>query len=292
MDEKLRIASELVMNINNILICKPPILYPLIPAQFVFLGKSLHVLTYTFVSTWMLAGYLKTGGKNHIMSGQQIVTKWLIVLLGFLLILAVSDSVFYMESVFTVNSRLFHTYNSLRIISTIGLVGFVVSPLFFPTILYGLPMIPPAPPTSSNTAETEDYSGQKGQKVNMKVIEEEYLKQIQDKIESAMIEEKAYLQKDLNLTQLSVLTQIPVHHLAYFFREHLGESFHDFRNKWRVEYAKKLIREGKSRGMTLEAIGHMSGFTSRNTFFISFKRIEGISPGEYVRKLADDSVSN
>lgn len=36
--------------------------------------------------------------------------------------------------------------------------------------------------------------------------------------------------------------------------------------------------------MTLEAIGMLSGFLTRNTFFTAFKKFEGISPGVYVEK--------
>jgi AraC-like DNA-binding protein len=64
------------------------------------------------------------------------------------------------------------------------------------------------------------------------------------------------------------------------------QSFTDFRNEWRIIYAKKLIKEGKATGMTLEAIGLLSGFTSRNTFFTAFKKREGVSPGVFAaRKL-------
>ena len=292
MDEKLRITAELVKNINNIQIINPPILYPPIPAQFVFLLKIVQPLTYLIVSAWMLAKYLKTGHKNFIMSGQQIITKWLMVLVGFLLILAVGDSILHIEAFFTHDSSIFYTFNFLRTSSTIGLIGFMISPLFFPTILYGLPIIPSAPSISLKIAEAEGYSETKGQKVRMKVFEAAYLTQIQERIESEMIGGKAYLQKDLNLTRLSFLTQIPVHHLVYFFREHLHKSFHDYKNNWRIEHSKSLIREGKARNLTMEAIGTESGFTSRNTFFIAFKRIEGISPGEYARKLTDEIETN
>ncbi len=285
MDEKLRIASELVKNINNILISKPPVLYPLIPAQFVVLSKALHVFAYTFVSTWMLASYLKTGKKNHIISGQQVMIKWLMVLLGFLLILAVSDSILQIETSFTKDSRLFYSLNILRISSAIGLVGFMISPLFFPSILYGLPRIPfiqYKPGDQKNPVPVDPGNEHKAKAL---VLETEYLDQIAKIIESAFRDSEPYLQRDFNLARLSVLTDIPLHHLAYFFREQMGSPFHEYRNKWRIDHSKKLIREGKTKELTLEAIGQMSGFSSRNTFFIAFKRIEGISPGEYARGL-------
>jgi AraC-like DNA-binding protein len=50
----------------------------------------------------------------------------------------------------------------------------------------------------------------------------------------------------------------------------------------RIGHAKSLILEGRANDLTLEAIGMLSGFTNRNTFFISFKKIEGVSPKEFL----------
>jgi AraC-like DNA-binding protein len=52
------------------------------------------------------------------------------------------------------------------------------------------------------------------------------------------------------------------------------------------KHAKNLIKEGKNAELTLEAIGLLSGFSSRNTFFTAFKKAEGISPGSYAAKFA------
>ena len=86
-----------------------------------------------------------------------------------------------------------------------------------------------------------------------------------------------YTNPGFNLAELSVLINIPVHHLAYYFREEKKQSFSDYRNEWRVNHAKKLILEGKTVEMTLEAIGLLSGFTNRDSFRIAFKRIEGMT---------------
>jgi AraC-like DNA-binding protein len=96
---------------------------------------------------------------------------------------------------------------------------------------------------------------------------------------------RPYLQHDFNMAKLSVMVNIPVHHLAYYFREVKKISFTDFRNRWRVDHAKKLICEGKSKDLTLEAIGILSGFSSRNTFLNAFKKAEGISPSAYLSQI-------
>jgi len=100
-----------------------------------------------------------------------------------------------------------------------------------------------------------------------------------------MRETRPYLQPGFNLPQLSAQIQIPVHHLGYYFREIKRQTFNDYRNEWRINHAKKLIEEGKASEITLEAIGMLSGFSSRNAFITDFKKVEGVSPGSYASRL-------
>jgi AraC-like DNA-binding protein len=73
-----------------------------------------------------------------------------------------------------------------------------------------------------------------------------------------------------------------VHHLSYYFREEKKQSFSEYRNEWRVKHAKKLILEGKSGDITLEAIGMLSGFPNRDSFRTAFQRIEGVTPAVFI----------
>ncbi|MEI6436852.1 MAG: helix-turn-helix domain-containing protein, partial [Bacteroidota bacterium] len=86
------------------------------------------------------------------------------------------------------------------------------------------------------------------------------------------------------LAYLSKLIKIPAHHLAYYYREVKKQSFNDFRNVWRINHAKNLIKEGKANELTLEAIGQLSGFSSRNAFFTAFKKAEGTSPRAFANQ--------
>jgi YesN/AraC family two-component response regulator len=116
-------------------------------------------------------------------------------------------------------------------------------------------------------------------------LETEYILLIGQKVDQCMMDHQPYLRKEFNLTELSVLIHIPVHHLAIYFREEREQSFINYRNQWRVEYAKTLIHDGKAKELTLEAIGILSGFTNRNAFISAFKRIVGFTPGDYVSQL-------
>ena len=96
-----------------------------------------------------------------------------------------------------------------------------------------------------------------------------------------MQEHQPFICPDFNLTRFSVLTNIPIHHLAYYFKKTRKQSFGDYRNQWRIDHAKKLITEGKANLQTIEAIGLQSGFVTRNTFLNAFKRLEGITPTDF-----------
>jgi transcriptional regulator GlxA family with amidase domain len=102
-----------------------------------------------------------------------------------------------------------------------------------------------------------------------------------ERIVAYMKDNQPYLQPHFNINQLAVQTEVPVHHLSYLFREVKKQTFTEYRNRWRVEHAKKLIKEGKITQLTLEAIAALSGFSNRNSFRTVFQQTEGISPSTF-----------
>jgi len=179
---------------------------------------------------------------------------------------------------------MFFTFNVLNVLSGVGLAGLLISPFFFPGILYGLPRLPEPTEVPGNLDLVNEPLQEEAKKISSK-FEVDYIDFICEQTEKCMVEYQPYLQQDLNLAQLSMLVKIPVHHLAYYFREVKMQTFSDYRNEWRVEHAKNLIREGKSSDLTLEAIGILSGFSSRNTFLNAFKKAEGISPQAFLQQV-------
>jgi YesN/AraC family two-component response regulator len=100
-------------------------------------------------------------------------------------------------------------------------------------------------------------------------------------MDTFMQEKQPYLLSQFNINQLAVQLEVPVHHMAYFLREVKKQTFSEYRNIWRIEHAKKLIKEGKSNELTLEAIAGLSGFSNRNSFRSIFQKTEGICPSTF-----------
>lgn len=277
---KMELATKIVEDANNVWIFNRNLFYGLIPPYFIFISRPLLVLGYTIVSFTLYIRYLKRPDRSRTFSRQTFMTKWLAVLFIFLFVLLISYLGLITEVKKDQNVFLFYTFNLLLELSGIGLFGLLVSPFFFPGVLYGIPRIHPGAlpekfimeekqrPVSENRKQAPDF-------------ERDYLMTIQQKTEASMALLKPYLQSDCNLYSLAKSIMVPAHHLSYFFREVKKQSFNDYRNEWRIKHAKKLISEGKSMQMTLEAIGLSSGFSSRNAFVTAFKKVEGTSPGAF-----------
>lgn len=74
-------------------------------------------------------------------------------------------------------------------------------------------------------------------------------------------------------------------YLSRVFKEETKLGFADYVTRFRVDQAKRLIREGET---DLKEIVRRTGFSSYNYFFTVFKKVTGITPLEY-EKLPDQA---
>ncbi len=276
--EKTRVAAEIINDLNYLMMIKPILIHQLMPNKFLYLGRDVLIFIYLGFSVYLMVRYFRQAKEQSVIFGQRYMIKWLIVFQFFFFLLVTGHVLVMTRAIILDDADLVYTVSRVQLIATIGLTGLLVSPFFFPEILYGLPRIPNHFRKKEN--QPKDYPPQISRKPSL-TLESEYIQLIGQKVEQCMAEHQPYLQKEFNLAALSVLIHIPVHHLAIYFREEKEQSFINYRNQWRIDYAKSLLDSGKAKDLTLEAIGLLSGFTSRNAFITAFKRCEGITPHEY-----------
>jgi AraC-like DNA-binding protein len=280
---KIEIANKIVNDSGFLGSYKFTILSEIFSNTAVYLSRPILVLIYTLWSIGLLIRYLKHRSFRMVLPGQYFMIKWLSLLLGFQLML-VTGHLLSLFQAFVNASDVFFTMNLLQILSSAGLIGILVSLFLLPDILYGLPRFsisaasPPAEEPHALLPELEVIADE----ITRRNFESDYISLIQQKTDSCMQEFHPFLQPDLNMSRFSEIIQLPAHHLAYFFREVKKQSFNDYLNECRVEYAKNLIIDGKTADLTLEAVGILAGFTNRSTFFRAFKKVEGISPGSFL----------
>ena len=104
-------------------------------------------------------------------------------------------------------------------------------------------------------------------------------------IETVMTKENPFVDPNLKISQLAVRAGVTSHRLSQVFSQYVNKNFYDYVNQYRVKEFKRIAAHGGASRYTLTAMAEKAGFSSRASFFRHFKEIEGISPGEYLKRL-------
>lgn len=89
---------------------------------------------------------------------------------------------------------------------------------------------------------------------------------------------KEHFAEEISLAELSAIAGLSPFHLLRVFREQAGLPPHEYQLQLRVAHARKLIRDGEA--ITNAALE--TGFCDQSHLSRSFKRITGMTPGQYL----------
>lgn len=98
--------------------------------------------------------------------------------------------------------------------------------------------------------------------------------------------DKPYLNPDFSLEELANLLYIAKHHLSQILNSEMNTNFYNLVNQRRIEHSIEKIKQCTTLGLTIEGIGYECGFSSKSSFFNNFKKIVGLTPGQYIRKIS------
>lgn len=118
------------------------------------------------------------------------------------------------------------------------------------------------------------------EEIKKKLISDEELLKIKNQLEEIMGRQKPYLDSELNLIRLSELLSISTHHLSYVINTGFKKNFFLYVNEYRIEYAKKLLKDPQSK-LSILGIAYESGFNSKTSFNTTFKKLTDQTPSEY-----------
>lgn len=100
-----------------------------------------------------------------------------------------------------------------------------------------------------------------------------------------MAEEKPYLNPDLNMADLVEQLGYSMKQLSQVINQHSGNNFFSYINQYRVEEFKQEVGRPENAHLTLVAIALGCGFASKSSFYAIFKKMEGITPGRYLKSI-------
>ena len=92
-----------------------------------------------------------------------------------------------------------------------------------------------------------------------------------------------HVHADFRLDSLHKISGVPLHHWTLYFNEIKKQSFIEWKNKLRIDYAVKLIEEDFIKEQTFESLAAACGFTTQSTFIRVFKSCTGLSPRDFLK---------
>jgi len=98
--------------------------------------------------------------------------------------------------------------------------------------------------------------------------------------------DKAYLNPDITIGDISGEIGIPVHQLSKALNLGIKKNFYQCVNELRVEEAKRMLMDKSLSASSILTIGMDAGFNSKSTFNDVFKKLAGNTPSEYRNQCA------
>jgi AraC-like DNA-binding protein len=112
-------------------------------------------------------------------------------------------------------------------------------------------------------------------------IDKDEFNDLNNRLEAFMDQQKPFLRFNLTLSELADSIGQKKRELSQFINTYHELTFQDYVNKYRVEEAKRLIKESRKTGKTILEIVYESGFNSKSAFNFAFKKHTRTTPTAY-----------
>lgn len=135
-------------------------------------------------------------------------------------------------------------------------------------------------PMTAQTGDEQEESAPKYQGL----LDQESKDRLFDQIKRVMDDMSIICKPDFSLQQLADKVGSNYKYVSQVLNECYGKSFKQVLNERRVREACRMFNDTKRYGnLTIEAIAANLGFNSRSNFTVTFKRITGISPSDFMK---------
>jgi AraC-like DNA-binding protein len=273
---KISIAKEIVRDSNNTMKIK---MNWLLSNEVIHISRPILLFSYILASSFVIINKIKIQKESSRQF--RLVIKWLFILLIISFLIIVCLGIMGMNLLVSSMSSTIHDLVSIHNFAAVLFSILPITLLLFPQILYGIPL-------RVNTGEELNItsSSLKKQCENVNKNHEAF-KKLSEKIIKYFENEKPYLKKNFTLTELSSALGVPQHHISYCFSDFMDISFTKLRSSKRIEYSKELLISGITKKYSIDKVAELSGFSSRSSFFTTFKEYTGLTPTEFIKHLDD-----
>jgi len=263
-------GSEKIMDLEEIIAGKPDF-----ELSFSLLAYSLSPLIYSFWSVLVLRVHRKNLKKLYSFTSDLLKLEWLWILTWSMLVVATISLILNSIIVF---SDIADWVSIRKMIMSVGAIW-----VFF----LGYYSVRKTPFYRSYHIEGIDTLEMEKEPVKVKYektkLKESEAETMTQKLVDFMKKEKPYLNKNLTIGELAEAIKVPTYQLSQLINGHIGQSFFELINSYRVKEVKKRFFEPKYANLTLLGIAMECGFNSKASFNRIFKQITNQTPSDYIK---------
>lgn len=135
---------------------------------------------------------------------------------------------------------------------------------------------------STRKEEESDVQKEKYAKARMEDAE---VNAIRTELLRYMQHDKPYLNQELKLQDVANAIDCTSVELSQLLNVYLDTNFADFVNQYRIDEFIIRVQDKSAAKYTLASLSEQCGFSSRTSFFRSFKKIKGTTPAEYIKEM-------
>ncbi|UFH33183.1 AraC family transcriptional regulator [Chryseobacterium sp. C-71] len=99
---------------------------------------------------------------------------------------------------------------------------------------------------------------------------------------------EAFLERDLTTTVIANLLNTNPKYLSEIIKKNREQTFSEYINNLKIDYiVYKLYNEPKYRDYKISYLAEVCGYSSVQVFAIAFKKVHGVTPSDFLRKLKE-----
>lgn len=132
-------------------------------------------------------------------------------------------------------------------------------------------------------SDNNNYYPQKRYKQSL--LKKEEIDKYVKELEQIMIDYKLYLNSDLSLKDLASYLELPINYVSQLLNQGFNKNFSEYINTFRLNEFKERVILEENKGLTIMAIAYDSGFNSKTVFNTFFKKIEKMTPNNYLKSV-------
>jgi AraC-like DNA-binding protein len=276
------ISSSYAFKINTIeSIRKDPTLiyqvkFALGTSALYFFFRPLHILSCVFMCLRLVLKNKSLLEKDKTPFQAYILLRWLKMLLFSLALIYLLNLANMVYGLIFDNVAIL---NPISFVAALSIFFLNIQIFINPYILYGF--------TNVKYYSNDSFIAKLYKQVNAKPnlsADEDLKNELILKIEADGVQLN-FTEKGYTLARMAEDVHIPQYHLNYYFKHIAQESFTDFKNRKRIQFAINLINDGYLMNYTVEHLSHQCGFSSRANFNNAFLKATGMSLKEYKKSV-------